>query len=93
MAKRAKHKSLSSDLDRSVRWLEKFTTVKKVVLGRTESCRHRYPAGHIKLQGDSDGGIRIKGYSGNGVVDIFLVIEPQDKEEIEKSIIERFGDR
>lgn len=90
MSKRAKHKSLSSDLDRSVRWLESLSEVNKVVLGRTENCRHTYPPGHIRHQRDVPGGFYVKGYSGNGIVDIYVGIEKESTEKIKQLIIDRF---
>jgi hypothetical protein len=90
--KKAKHKSLGKDLKRSIDWLEKFDSVTKVVLGRVEACRHKYSPGHIRTQMDKDGGIAIKGYSGNGVMDIFIRIAPiQERDEIKQEIAKKFG--
>lgn len=90
MGKRGKHKSLTSDLDRSVRWLESLPAVTKVVLGRTENCRHTYSPGFIRHQRDIPGGFYIKGYSGNGVVDIYVGVEPSERENVKALILERF---
>lgn len=90
MGKRGRHKSLTNDLDRSVRWLESLSRVEKVILGRTESCRHSYPPGHIRPQRDAEGGFRVIGYSGNGVVDIYVVAAPENLDELKKLILARF---
>jgi len=89
--KKAKHKSLGKDLKRSIDWLQKFDSVTKVVLGRVEACRHKYSPGHIRTQMDKDGGISIKGYSGNGVMDLFIKIDPiEDRDDIKQKIEEKF---
>lgn len=88
--KRGRHKSLGNDLERSVKWIESFDIIRKVVLGRTESCRHAYSPGHIRFQKQTKAGIKVKGYSGNGVVDIFLVISPEDQEQFKKAFERRF---
>ena len=88
----AKHKSLGKDLKRSVDWLQKFDSVTKVVLGRVEACRHKYSPGHIRFQMDKDGGISTKGYSGNGVMDIFIRINPiEDRDDMKREIEDKFG--
>lgn len=87
---RAKHRSACCDLDRSLRWLESFEEVKKLVLGLTENCRHKYTPGHIRFKSNVSAGIKVNGYSGNGVIDIFIRIEPDDVEFIKTKIIERF---
>jgi hypothetical protein len=39
-----------------------------------------------------DGGIKVNGYSGNGVIDIFLKISPIEKREsIKLEILDRFS--
>lgn len=90
MSKRGKHKSLTSDLDRSIRWLESLPAVTKVVLGRTENCRHSYPPGFIRHQRDVPGGFYIKGYSGNGIVDIYVGVEHTAVETIKELIKSKF---
>jgi hypothetical protein len=90
MSKRGRHKSATNDLNRSIRWLESLSIVKKVILGFTESCRHKYAPGHLRYQMDVQGGMRVIGYSGNGVTDLFLRVEPKDIEEVKKKISERY---
>ena len=89
--KKGRHKSLGPILKRSVKWLESFESVKKVILGFTEACRHKYTPGHLKVLGDKPGGIKLKAYSGNGVVSIFVKIEPiEDRDEIKSKLEEKF---
>ena len=88
--KRGRHQSLSKVLDVSVRWLEARDDVRKVILGRTESCRHAYPPGHLRVRRPTDAGLHVNGYSGNGVVDLFLVIDPADRGAVTTAIAERF---
>lgn len=90
MSKRGKHKSLTSDLDRSIRWLESLASVTKVVLGRTENCRHSYTPGYIRHQRDVPGGFYIKGYSGNGVVDIYVGVTDTARETVKALMLTKF---
>ncbi len=90
MGKRGRHKSATNDLNRSLRWLESLSTIKKVILGFTECCRHKYTPGHLRHQYDVPGGMRVIGYSGTGVTDLFLRVEPQNIEEVKKKISERY---
>lgn len=87
---RGKHQSLDKDLKKSIRWLETVPGVKKIVIGISESCRHRYAPGQLRLKADVDGGIKINGYSGNGVVDLFIKIEPISRREHVKEAINRY---
>ena len=63
----------------------------KVVLGFSKACRHRYSPGIIRHRNDVDGGIKVNGYSGNGVMDIFIRISPiEERENIKKLIAKKF---
>jgi hypothetical protein len=65
--------------------------VTKVVLGFSKACRHRYSPGIIRYKNDVDGGIKVNGYSGNGVMDIFIRISPiEERENIKKLIAKKF---
>lgn len=91
MPLQGRHKSLEKHVKQSILWIESISFVTKVVLGFSESCRHRYPPGHIRFKLDVDGGIKVNAYSGKGVTDIFIKIDPIDKREIVKEMIsERF---
>ena len=92
MSKKAKHQSIEKELKRNLLWLEKLDCITKVVIGISEACRHRYSPGVIRFRSDVDGGIKVNGYSGKGVTDIFLRLDPMSKrEEIKAVIAERFS--
>ncbi len=92
MALQGRHKSLDKHVKRSVLWIESIPAVKKVVLGFSESCRHKYAPGHIRFKMNVRGGIKVNSYSGNGVTDIFIRIDPITDRELVKDIIaDRFG--
>jgi len=74
-------------LKRSIQWLEGIPSIKKVVLGFSECCRHKYAPGFLRFKSDVDGGIKINGYSGSGVTDIFVKIEPIDQRETVKALL------
>lgn len=85
------HTSVDKHLKSNILLLEQVPGVKKVVLGISEACRHKYPPGHIRFKMDVDGGIKITGYSGTGVIDIFIKIDPiSARDEIKTKIAERF---
>ena len=87
---RGKHKSATSDLDWSLRWLESLESGTNGVLERTENCRHSYPPGHLRYKQETKGGLKLNGYSGNGVIDVFVRCDNNAKEETVKKIKDRF---
>jgi hypothetical protein len=89
---RGKHRSLDKDLKRSILWLEGVPGITKIVLGFSECCRHKYPPGHVKIRMDVDAGVKINGYSGKGVTDIFLRIDPISyRNDVKAAIENKFG--
>ncbi len=88
----SRHKSLDKDVKHNIAWIQAQPFVTKIVIGISESCRHKYPPGHIRFKMDVDGGIKINAYSGNGVTDLFIKIEPlTERENIKELIKKRFG--
>ncbi len=87
MSLQGKHQSMDKDLKRSVKWLETIPVVKKVVLGFSEACRHKYSPGCIRFKMNVNGGIKANGYSGKGVTDLFIKIDPIEKREIFKALL------
>lgn len=88
---KGRHTSLDKHLKNNVLWIEAIPGVEKVVLGRSEACRHKYPPGHIRFKSDVDAGIRVNTYSGKGITDAFIRIKPLSKrDEIKLKIADRF---
>ncbi len=80
-----RHQTLDKDVKQNTAWIEKLPGVSKIVIGISESCRHKYPPGHIRFKMDVDGGIKVNAYSGNGVTDIFIKIDPISQRELIKA--------
>mgnify|MGYP001336025354 CR=1 FL=1 len=70
---RGKHKSIPKELKKNIGWLEKEGA--KVVIGLSECARHKYPPGFIKILSETDAGFKANAYSGNGVMNIFIVVK------------------
>ncbi len=88
---KGRHTSLDKHLKNNILWIENLPAVQKVILGISEACRHKYSPGHIRFKMDVNGGIKAIGYSGTGVVDIFIRIDPiSAREQIKTKIAERF---
>ncbi len=84
---RAKHKSVPKELKKNFSWLEKQGI--KLVLGICECARHRYSPGTIRLVRDTDAGYKAIGYTGNGIMNFFIVVQD---EELKEAIKERFSE-
>ena len=89
--KRGRHTSLSKGLKASVGWLEDRPGVRKVILGLSEACRHKRPPGTLKVRRATDAGLHLNGYSGNGVVKMFLVCDADRRDALAEEIDGRFG--
>lgn len=88
---RGRHKSLDKHVKRSINWVERLPGVTKVILGFSENCRHKYAPGHIKFKMNVSGGIKVNAYSGSGVTDIFIRIDPIElREQVVTKIAQRF---
>jgi hypothetical protein len=88
---RGKHQSLTKDLKPSIKWLESLNGVTKIVIGISEACRHKYSPGHLRFKSDADGGIKLNAYSGNGVVNLFVRINPiTERDNIKDKIQQQF---
>lgn len=90
-SKRAHHTSLPGDLDRSIRWLEKFPEVQKVILGFIKSCGHSYPPGHIRIQGECLGGLKAVGYFGSGLVNFVITISGENAYRVKREVEKKFS--
>lgn len=91
MSKKGRHQSLDKELKRNILALEKLEYVEKVVLGISECCRHKFTPGAIKFKLDVDGGIKVNGYSGKGVTDIFIHVTPEKREELKELILQKYS--
>jgi hypothetical protein len=90
--KRGKHQKANSDIALAIRWLESINEVKRVIISGSESCRHKYAPGTLKVRHKTLGGLMISGYGGQGITNIYLNISPVDKTDaVIKLINERYN--
>jgi hypothetical protein len=90
----SKHQSLDKHVKQNITWVKTLPGVSKVVIGISESCRHKYPPGFIRFKSDVDAGIKINAYSGNGVTDLFIKIDPiSERENIKAHLLKRWPER
>jgi hypothetical protein len=88
--KRGKHKSVDKELRPSISWLESLPEVLKVVIGLCESARHSFPPGALRYRLDVAGGIKINAYGGKGVIDIFVKVANEDKQNLIAKLKDRW---
>lgn len=89
--KRGRHTSAGKDLERSIRWLERRPEVQKVVLSLAEACRTQYQPGHLRYTRDAPGGIKLVGHSGNGIINIFVRVDDEHREQLVAEILEKWS--
>lgn len=88
----SRHQTLDKHVKLNINWVKALPAVAKIVIGFSESCRHKYAPGHIRFKSDVDGGIKINAYSGKGVTDIFIKIDPiTERENVKTAILNRFS--
>lgn len=76
MAKKNKpgsHKTIHPSLKNSIVDLVNIEGVDRVILGPSKGVRHNRPVGSLKIQTDTDAGIRMIGYSDRGI-SVFYVV-------------------
>lgn len=83
---RAKHKTVPKELKKSMLWIEAQGA--KLVLGVCECARHKFSPGHIRLVQETDAGYKAIGYTGNGVMNFFIVCKTS---ELGEAIVAKFG--
>ena len=83
---RAKHKTIPKELKKSCNWLEAQGA--KLVLGLCECTRHKFAPGHIRLLRKEEAGFKAVGYTGNGIMNFFIVCK---NEEIFELVESKFG--
>lgn len=83
---RGKHKSIPKELKKNIAWLEKEGA--KIVIGLSECARHKYAPGTIKILNETEAGFKTNAYSGNGVMNIFIVVK---SDELREKIKEKFN--
>lgn len=74
-----RHKTLDKHVKQSVAWLKQQPGVAKIIVGFSYACRHRYAPGVLRWRLDVPGGFKINAYSGKGVTDLFVKVEPIER--------------
>jgi hypothetical protein len=84
---KGRHKTIPKELKKEMRWIEAQGA--KLVLGICESTRHKFSPGHIRLLRKEDAGIKSVAYTGNGIMNFFIVCK---NDEVYKLMVERYGE-
>ncbi len=85
-SKRGKHQSIGKEMKPLAAKLEGSSLVKKMVLMRSENARHSFTPGKCKLQFVTDAGFKLNAYTGNGIVNLFVVCDASNIQPILKLI-------
>jgi hypothetical protein len=72
--RRGKHQSLERSVRRGCRWIESLSDVSGLIIGRSESCRHRYSPGTIRVKAEIPAGLKLTAYAGFGVTDLVALV-------------------
>lgn len=83
---RGKHKSIAKELKKSVLWLENNGA--KIIVGISECARHKFSPGTLRLTSETEAGFKAIGYSGNGIMNLFVVVKD---DELRSKIKEKFN--
>ncbi len=83
---RAKHKTVPKELKKTMSWIEAQGA--KLVLGICECARHKFSPGHIRLVLRTDAGYKAIAYTGNGIMNFFIVCKT---EELYEKMLDKFG--
>ena len=51
----SRHQTLDKHVKLNINWVKTLPAVAKIVIGFSESCRHKYAPGHIRFKSDVDG--------------------------------------
>ena len=85
-----KHKHIHKDLRKKLNWICQQEGVKRIILGNTQRCSHPYPESFLKIQEISVDSVALKGFSGQGITEIFVKIETEEAgQNIANKIVER----
>ena len=83
-----RHRSVEKKLKESIKWLDSLSEVDKIILGMTENARHKFKPGSLRAKEKFGSGIFLNGYTGRGVVEIF--VQTSDAESLKNKIQKRF---
>lgn len=86
-----RHTSVEKELKKSIKWLESLTVVDKVILGVYESARHHYTPGMITFARETQGGLALKAYGGNGIMKLFVKIKQENLNTFLELLEKRFA--
>ncbi len=79
-----RHQTLFKEVKVGVKKILKQESVKKIIVGPYENCRHAYPPGTILIKQATTTGFKLAGYDGSGVVTLYLYLkEEKNREKVE----------
>lgn len=84
--KSGRHQSVCPTCKRVLSWLRRHDAVKKIVLGASNNCRHKFAPGTVRVQYEIDAGFKINVYGSNGITTGYLYCDQSDKEIMQQLI-------
>ena len=82
--KSGRHTSVCQACKRTLKRLKSLSIVKKIVLGASNNCRHKFAPGSIRIQQETDAGFKINLYGSNGITTGYLYCDQGDKAKVKE---------
>ena len=69
-----------------ITWLQLIAGIKRITLGYTRNHRTHWPKGHVRVQGQINGGVKLYVYGDRGFTEIFVYCDDDQREAIRLAV-------